>query len=292
MKKPLRTLFLAAFALATSVALAHDFWLEPMRFTVLANEPIDLSIKVGTGDNVETLPWMPVHVSRCFATNGDARIDIDSEADRLPAATFKLPTPGTWTIAYDSFDSRVELEPEKFEAYLRDEGLEKIIDDRKQRGESAKKSRELYSRCAKTLIRVLPVNGAPATATNAAAETVAMPIVQLPLELVAESDPYAAKAGAKLGFRLVLRGQFLEGALVQAKRLDHSKKIAARTDKEGRVEFDLGDDRAAWMLTAVYMERAPKRSNAEWKSLWATLAFELDDRTVKAGPVAVHEGKP
>src|SRR5207249_7443329 len=48
----------------------------------------------------------------------------------------------------------IELEPEKFESYLKDEGLERVVKIRSDRKETLKPGREVFSRCAKTLLKV------------------------------------------------------------------------------------------------------------------------------------------
>lgn len=47
----------------------------------------------------------------------------------------------------------LSMEGDKFIEYLKDEGLDEIVDEVNRRGESQKKSRERYSRDAKVLIR-------------------------------------------------------------------------------------------------------------------------------------------
>jgi uncharacterized GH25 family protein len=100
------------------------------------------------------------------------------------------------------------------------------------------------------------------------------------LELLAERNPYASRAGEDLPVRLTYDNRGLAGALVVAmNRLNPSEKLTARTDGAGRVRLRLRPD-GMWLVKAVHMVPAPAGTNAEWASFWASLTFEL--RTRKA----------
>lgn len=277
-----RTLLTIVVLECFAVANAHDYWIEPKTFRASVDQPIDFAFKVGFEDDVEELAWRPSRTERCFVSLGEERFDIEGIPDAKPALRFALARPGTWTLGYRSFESRLELEPEKFEAYLKEEGLESILAARKERGESEKSGLEQYARCAKTLLRVGEVEGVDLPGP--------VPL-GLTLELVAELDPYSLAAKTKLPVRLLLRGEPLAGALVEAVRMDPSHRtLAVRSDSAGRVEFDLNP--GAWMITAVHMERAPRGENADWKSLWATLTFERSDLVNSAEPTKPTPSHP
>ena len=86
------------------------------------------------------------------------------------------------------------------------------------------------------------------------------------LELVAERNPYAIRAGQDLPVRLTYENRPLPGALVVAmNRLHPSDKLTARTDQDGRVRFRLRPG-GMWLVKAVHMVPAPAGTNAEWAS--------------------------
>jgi uncharacterized GH25 family protein len=94
------------------------------------------------------------------------------------------------------------------------------------------------------------------------------------LELVAERNPYALRAGQDLPVRLTYENRPLAGALVVAMdRLNPSEKLTAHTDNDGRVRFRLRPG-GMWLIKAVHMVPAPAGANAEWASFWASLTFE------------------
>jgi uncharacterized GH25 family protein len=75
--------------------------------------------------------------------------------------------------------------------------------------------------------------------------------------------------------RLTYENRPLAGALVVAmNRLHPAQKLAARTDRDGRVRFRLPAG-GMWLVKAVHMIPAPAGTNAEWASYWASLTFEM-----------------
>jgi uncharacterized GH25 family protein len=124
----------------------------------------------------------------------------------------------------------------------------------------------MFSRCAKSLVLA-----GPATAGQSDRR------LGLPLEIVAERNPYMTAMGEELLFRLLYENRPLPGALVVAmNRLNPAEKLKARTDNDGRVRFRLTRG-GMWLVKAVHMVPAPAGANADWASYWASLTFGLKD---------------
>ncbi|MEP7300708.1 MAG: DUF4198 domain-containing protein [Caldimonas sp.] len=262
MKRHLLTIAL----LLSTAAGAHEYWLLPDRFAAATAEPIGIGHRVGTGWPGEALPRNPARIVR-FAlvdANGEQPIDGDPGAD--PAGVVALRAPGIAVAVYRSRPSPLSLDAAPFESYLRDEGLERIIERRAARGESALPGLEMFSRCAKTLL-VADGRGAgdPARWRRP---------VGLTLELVPETDPRGLAGGGSFAVRLLHRGRPLEGALVKALPKDgNERRLSARSDRQGRVRFALPEG-GIWLINAVHMIDAPAGSGARWESLWSSLTFE------------------
>jgi uncharacterized GH25 family protein len=184
---------------------------------------------------------------------------------RDPAGRVRVTEPGFVIAGYRSSPSSLELPADKFEAYLKEEGLEKVIAIRARRGDSEKPSKEIYSRCAKAL---LDAGGAGTAGFDRA--------LGFRLELIPEASPkrLPANAGGSIPVRLFFEGKPLAEALVVAMNRDApDKKISARTDKAGRVVLALPRG-GVWLVKTVHMVPAPADSGADWESLWASLTFE------------------
>ena len=257
---------LASLLLACGSALAHEFWIQPAQFRPDNNAVLGVQLRVGDGFPGEPRPRDPNRLRRFIAISPDGREDVTGIDGRDPAGLLRLKTVGVHVLAYESSATVIELDAEKFESYLKDEGLETIIEERAKRGESEASAKEAFSRCAKSLICCERSN---------AAEVWKKP-VGLKLELVPEADPYAASPGTEASFVLLADGKPVEGALVRAANAKGKpgEWQTARSDKDGRVKFTLSDS-GVWLVNSVCMERAADGADVQWQSTWASLTFEV-----------------
>lgn len=247
-------------------AFGHDFWIEPTRFTPAPGDEVGLVLRVGQDLGGDTVPYIGDWFSDYRIVTPDGPVPVDATLGDDPAGVFVAGRPGLYLVAYRSTRDFVELAPGKFHDYLRDEGLERIIDRRAELGESDRPAREWYSRCAKSLIRVGAGGPDGAWALN----------LGYTLELIPGRNPYALPPGEPLQVTLVYEGRPLRGALVVAFTADRpGDKIAARTAADGRVALPL--DRAGlWLVKAVHMIRIGT-AQADWESFWASLTFRVPE---------------
>jgi uncharacterized GH25 family protein len=262
-----RQVFAAAcVALAATPLFAHDFWIEPTRFAPDVGQSVGLRLRVGERLAGDAVPRLATHVKRFVVAAGDAA-EPQPVAGRRgddPAGVLRAAAAGLHVAGYWSHPSSIELPPEKFDTYLRDEGLDAIAAQRTARAPSTAPVREQYARCAKSLLQVGPA--APSQADRR---------LGLPLELVAERNPYALGTNQALPLRLTYQDQPLAGALVVAiNSLDPAARLSARSDADGRVSFALRPG-GLWLVKAVHMVEAAADSGADWSSLWASLTFEV-----------------
>lgn len=249
---------------AAASLLAHDFWIEPSTFRPAVGASVDIALRVGEGFRGDPVPRAPERIVQFTLVSQSRKTPVEGVPARDPAGVARISEPGLQIVGYRSNTSKVELDAEKFEQYLKEEGLESIVAERARRGESKKPSREIYSRCAKAL---LAAGGAGRSGHDRP--------LGFTLELVPEKNPYALRAGGSLPFRLEYRGRPLAGALVVALNRDApDKRLSARTDARGGVSFVLATP-GAWLVKTVHMVPAPPDSGADWESLWASLTFEV-----------------
>jgi uncharacterized GH25 family protein len=239
--------------LVSSPVLAHDFWIEPSAFTPGPRELVKLKLWVGEHLGGETLPRNESLIDWFYAIRGGVETPVIGIDGSDPAGLLRPEAAGGIVIAYRSLRSAVELDPAKFQAYLTLEGLP-----------SVKPGREVFSRCAKSLLAV-GGRGDPAFVKPTG----------LTLELTPEVDPYTLAPGARLTVRLLYRGRPLAGAMVMAlDAVDAQTPQQVRSDAQGRATFTL--PRAGpWLIKAVHMIPAPGDAGADWESFWASLTFSL-----------------
>lgn len=236
---------------------AHDFWIEPSTFSATAGAPLSFALRVGVDFKGDPVPRSAAMIERFVIAGPDGVRDVMGREGFDPAGYVPIATPGVYVIGYRSRPTSLEQDAAKFERYLREEGLERISDQRKQAGRSNLPGLEIFSRCAKAIV-------------SSSAEPLKDQALGLRLELIAEK----ITPGKPSTFRLMYEGQPLEGALVVAIPKDAPmEKLTARTDKAGRVNLTLGG--SVWLLKAVHMVAAPRETGAEWESLWASTTFDV-----------------
>jgi len=243
--------------LVAPVALAHDFWIEPSTFRPSVGEMIKIGLRVGQDWNGDPVARDSTQIDKFIVRDNAGERAIAGFEGHDPAGLLRVEKAGGAIVGYRSTTKFLELPPEKFEQYLRDEGLERIIDARAKRGESKKPSREIYSRCVKSLL----IAGDGPTKFDK------------PLRFRYEIVPVTMTAGA-IDVRVLYESKPLAGALVVAMhRDDPLLRIRVRSDAKGRASFQL-PKRGVWMIKSVQMIAAPASSGADWESLWASLTFE------------------
>ena len=253
---------MAAVALSTP-ALAHDMWLEPMTFTPQAGEIVGVKLRVGQDLLGDPLPRNTALINEFVVEDSEGRRPLVGRDGGDPAGFLRVAAPGLLVVGYRSNPSKVELAAEKFNQYLKDEGLDTVASLRISRHETDAKAHEIFSRCAKSLVLSGP-----------AKETQRDRRLGFALELVAERNPYTLRAGQDLPVRLTYENHPLAGALIVAmNRLNAAEKVTARTDPDGRVRLRLKPG-GMWLIKAVHMIQAPAGSDAEWASFWASLTFD------------------
>jgi uncharacterized GH25 family protein len=97
--------------------------------------------------------------------------------------------------------------------------------------------------------------------------------VGLPLELVAEKNPYGLAVGDPLPVRVMYQGQPLAGVLVKCFNRNNPKSPElVRSDAQGQAQCGLVHG-GHYLISAVHMTRAKPADKADWVSMWATLTF-------------------
>ena len=252
----------------TSNALAHDFWIEPQTFRPMVGEPVPIVLRVGEDFTGTSQPLIPQWFSDYAATGPTGIQPVFGNIGDDPAGGFIPDADGNWVIGYRSTQAFVEIEPEKFKDYLLKEGLDWVIDAREKLGQSGDNARELYSRCAKSLI----------LADDVEAEGGFDTVLGYRLELIPEKDPHTLKPGMELPVRLVYENQPLADILIVAFTAENpTDQQQLRTDADGGVLIKLDSD-GTWLIKGVHIIALPEtEERADWESFWASLTFQLGD---------------
>lgn len=261
-RHPFRSLPLLGLLLALP-ATAHDFWLEPGEFRPAPGTAVPVTLRIGEDFVGESQPYDPATIVD-FSVSGPAgRRPVDGVPGTDPAGLFTPGAAGLYLLGFHNTRSFVDLEPERFLAYLEQEGLEHVAQLREQRGETERNGREFYSRSAKALVQVGDV---PGDGHDRA--------LGYPVELIPLANPYALAPGAGLPVEFRYRDRPVANVLVVAFTAEEpGRKFSARTGTDGRVTVPL-TAAGTWIVKAVHIDELPaEETRAEWESFWATLTF-------------------
>ncbi len=262
MKKKL-SVFLLVFLFIT-LAHAHEFWLQPIKYFYSAGEMALISFKVG--ENFIGEPWdLKRHgIERLELIHGDQISDLkasvrEGEGDNLDV---ELLEDGTHLIVMQSNNAYIELEADKFNEYLKEDGLDNVYDQRKKTNTLTKSSKEFYSRHTKLLLQVGDVK-----------DDTYKKVMGLPIEIVPDRNPYALKKGDLIRFKILWQGKPFFGAKVRVwNRFDNRTTIQnIYTEQDGTMETHISNP-GAWMVSVVSMIPATK-AGADWESYWGSLVF-------------------
>ena len=262
-RSPLSFALALCSGLVFTPAYAHDQWIVPQ--TVGA----ELHIALRVGEHLDQAEVQTVKDPastarfelRSGATVRDLRGSLQAGVDPVATTPLQPSEAGTLLLAYDGATHDITLDPEKFDAYLADEGL--VVAQRARAGKPPVPGRERYSRCMKSLLVVGAPGGGVVTA----------PIGQ-ELEIVPLEDPYLLTNGADLPVEIRFKGLPLAGAQVLgAHRLgaDPSVSTTRVTDSAGHAAIPLNGS-GDWIVAMVWMIPSTE-PGADWRSYWASLTF-------------------
>lgn len=254
-------LLAAAAVLSASPAFCHQFWLEPSSFHPPLGALLSAQVKVGEHFAGEELPRNENHFLRFVLRTPQGEIPMVGMPGREPAGMARITAGGFLLLGYESRPTEVALSPDLLAIYLDEEGLEPFF-----KGDRAKGIEDHFSRYAKSL---LLAGDAPKDSSGYDTR------LGFALELVPEANPLLLKTGETLPVRLLQEGRPLQNVLVSARRkIEPDKRIAARTDTEGRARLALTGP-GVWLINAVFLRPMAGGYSYQFESAWASLTFEI-----------------
>ncbi|RMG03656.1 MAG: DUF4198 domain-containing protein, partial [Acidobacteria bacterium] len=155
--------------------------------------------------------------------------------------------------------SYITLPADKFELYLKEDGMEYIIKERKKRGEQEKPARERYCRFIKTLVQIGDTKDKTYKSQTGAI-----------LDIIPMENPYLKRLGDTLRFQVLFEGKPLSNKSVFAihKELGRRRYL---TNQDGIFQMKL-EKPGLWLVHLVLMRRC-KCNDADWESFWGAFSF-------------------
>jgi uncharacterized GH25 family protein len=258
---------LGVFAVVSAIsflAAAHEFWLEPDRFYFKAGESVRVNFKVGENFIGEAWKVSVERIARMQHHNGNKITDLkklvkEGTADPVEVA---LTAEGTHLIVMESNTSFIELDGEKFTAYLEEDGLDDVLYERKKKQISGDSATELYSRHTKLILQA-----------GSKTDDSFKKVCNLPIEIIPVKNPALLKKGDRIAFKILYQGKPLFGAKVKVwNRYNHRTSVQnIFSQQDGMIETHVSNP-GSWMVSVVKM--APSKDpKAQYRSYWGTLVF-------------------
>jgi uncharacterized GH25 family protein len=284
----------AAIPILASLAIqagAHTLFFKPTTFFVAQGEEVTIPLLNGTfvtsANRVITSRMDDVAI---IAPGGDV-LDVDASQwsynDTISNLTATYEAPGNYVIGIATRPSNVRIEAEKFNSYLRNEGLHDDAQERVERGETTVGAAERYAKFSKTILQV----GDDQTDNFDA-------VLGHPVEIVPLINPYGLGKGDLFRARILKEGQPLANELIYATHEGYYEQseegifeelVKVRSDANGEVEFVI-EESGRWYIRFIHLTRMGDEEHwysdllillgadeprIPYESLWATLTFEI-----------------
>jgi len=192
--------------------------------------------------------------------------DLKSELKEGEKENLSVPhlQEGTHLIVLQTNHAFIELEADKFNAYLKEDGLDDVLNYRTKHGLTEKSGKESYARYAKLLVQV--GDKRDATFKKSAG---------MPIEIFIQKNPYTLNVGELVKFKVMFKNKPLFGAKVMVwNRFDNRTTIQpVYTLQDGTIEARISA-KGIWMVSVVKMVPAEDKSS-DWESYWGSLVFGI-----------------
>lgn len=291
--RPVVPVCLACFFLTALAVQAHTTFLRPLDYR--AGPGDERSVLVYNGTFEESVDSIPAErIAEILVSGVDGRQTLSKDSwtrgevgstlwrawqkmkplmggkDHRRTSTIRF-TPagsGTCVLSISLHEARVAMNPETFDAYLEEVGLEDEPIARHGYEDPNSIIRERYRKTAKTLIQAGGENAGSVTEPAG-----------LALEIVPLQNPFTLDKRQALTVQILLKGEPLAGQVLLVGREgkipnEPSGRMKLRSGADGTVEIPLTDD-GEWWLEANHMRRAGENDEVDYVTYWTTLTFEI-----------------
>lgn len=253
---------------ASSTAQAHEFWIEPQAYRLDANAEIVAHLQVGQMLQGEPYPYLSHKFVSYTVTDRAGTRPLQGNEGDIPSIVHQPTSPGLHILAYDAKAERLTYDGlADFAEFVEEEGLSEVIPRHRERSLPESGFTEAYTRNAKALIQVGPVELADQDRATG-----------LRFELIARANPYGAPLDS-LPVTLLWEGEPAADTQISIFRktgTDTVERTTTLTNADGNAVIALAGG-GQYLLGAVHMEEVAEDTGAVWQSTWASLSFGLPE---------------
>lgn len=264
---PARVLLAALVVGCTgSSAAAHDTWLQPRRTAVLPGTIAQIDLTSSDKFAAFDTAIKPDRIEAARARLNGKTFDIrpGEPEKRSLELRVALPDPGVAALWLSLAPQSIEMNRKQVQHYLDEIDAPPLLTQAWYAGKKgAKPWREIYSKHAKTFVRV----GRPKADSSWSQP------VGLALEIIPEKDPTTLRAGDEFPVRVFKNGTPLIDFSLGIMREGGTNRVFKKTDAAGRAVFKVA--RAGkWLLRGTEL-RSSNKPGTDWESDFTTLWFEV-----------------
>lgn len=256
--------FFILLTLYTSLC-SHEFWLQPDKF--IYNYADIVNVKFLVGENFDGINWSGNNEkiqSLHFYYGGVKDNFADGlTADKGDSLLFRFCHEGTAVITFNSTNSLIELEAQKFNEYLAQDGLDSAAAYRLQNNETDSTGREYYQRSVKTIIQA-----------GGKKDDTYKQETDLPVDIIPQQNPYALKNDDSLTVKVLFQKKPLSNYKVRVWHKNKGDLLTSNltTNDKGELKCKI-KTAGEWMISTVTMERLINDEKADWQSYWGSCTW-------------------
>jgi uncharacterized GH25 family protein len=252
--------------LVGGIVQAHEFWLQPKKYRYQLGEEVKIDLMVGESFTGELwdLNRHKAEKVNLHRIGGVRDITKEVKLTKGNNLSVKADLEGTYLISMQSNDAYLQMEAMAFNDYLKEDGLDNILSERKKLNQLNIPSKEFYTRYAKVMVQV-----------GEKRDNTFKKMIGLRYEIVPDQNPYALKTGDYFQCNVFYEGKPAAHALVKvwSKIKDTTFLQNIYTEKDGSIRFPISTS-GEWMVSSVKMIKS-ERVGADYHSLWASLVFGI-----------------
>ncbi|MBU3012657.1 DUF4198 domain-containing protein [Polaribacter vadi] len=282
------------------VFCSHDLYLKMGTYFLQENQEATLSLYNGTFETSENIITRDRIIDASVVSQGERKAintnDWQDKDSTITQLKFKTGNSGTYVAAVSTKARNIELTADKFNAYLKSDGVYDMLDYRTKNNLLNQNAVENYQKHVKAIYQVGKVKTDDWKT-----------VLGYPIEFVPQANPYKKYSGDSIDVLLLLDGKPVANQLVFADNIKsanahshdnendkhthdgemhshdnpenneehtHTNGQQLRTNDKGIVTVNLQEEGIYYMRT-ISMVNVTDSDELTHKSKWATLTFEI-----------------
>lgn len=265
-------LFAALILLTMCMGIAAtEFWIQPSSTHVLVGQRVPLQLTIGTnftGDRWKGEGNRIVSYNHYYRNAfEELLLSLEPGNGLVNLPDFIPSSEGTHMLTLSTNHKFLETDADKFNDFLKEDGLMDAYKYRVANNEKFKKGRERFSRCAKVLIQ------AGDSRDHTFREN-----TNLLLEIIPDKNPFNHDEEQGITFKVLYEDNPLPDAMVKwwHRNGDDIETDFLYTSAKGEVTFSAAKS-GLYMISVVHMIRLKNDSGADWQTTYSSLVFGKEE---------------